>query len=409
MKQKTSPLTLIESESSYSNSQLIANNTTRPTSVDNERKSIKEVVNSIAKETFQTPLAMAVTNIVFTPHWPLKLFLFIFVLVSSGLASYTVIQSIMAYFNYDVTTTSRTLYETPTLFPKVTFCNVNKYTTEYGVTLAEKKKNVYKLSSEEKRKLAHDLRDILLECKFNQYTCSASDFTWSFDESYGNCYEFNSGFDSSGNATSLKQSNIAYPLYGLKLTFYVNFYENLLNNPFDYKGLGGVLRIGNSSYSTYYGDGGIFISPGQNTYVAVEREFKSILPTPYSNCELESTSELYNLILRSKYAYTQQLCFVQCMQRFFISKYNCSLSFLVSLYSNVSVCDAGTISFADMHAVEESKFYSETCLPLCPLECNQTLYKSSITFSRLYRSQYLAYIQKNANLSSDFINRSNSY
>ena len=72
----------------------------------------------------------------------------------------------------------------------------------------------------------------------------------------------------------------------------------------------------------------------------------------------------------------------------------------------MSVCDVGTISFGDMHAVEESKFYSETCLPLCPLECNQTLYKSSITFSRLYRSQYLAYIQKNANLSSDFINRS---
>jgi hypothetical protein len=392
-------MTMIEVESSNSSNDFLVSNA-------NKSKKIKEVIHEIAKETFQTPLTMAVTNIVFTPHYPLKIFLFIFVLVSTGLASYTVIQSVMAYFNFDVTTTSRTLYETPTLFPKVTFCNVNKYTTEYGVNLAGLKKNVDNLSNEDKKKLGHDLSDILLQCKFNQYTCSASDFTWSFDESYGNCYTFNSGFDSDGNETSLKQSNIAYPLYGLQLGVYVNFYENLLNNPFAYKGQGAVVRIGNSSYSTYYGDGGLFISPGLNTFVAVEREFKSILPQPYSNCEAESNSELYNLILKSKYAYTQQLCFVQCMQRFFINKYNCSLSFLISLYSNVSVCDVGTISFSDMHSVEESKFYSETCLPLCPLECNQTLYKSSISFNRLYKSQYLTFIKKNSKLSSDFINRS---
>jgi len=61
----------------------------------------------------------------------------------------------------------------------------------------------------------------------------------------------------------------------------------------------------------------------------VEREFKSILPKPYSNCEIDSLSpkfrpgwDLYNLVGQSKYIYSQQLCFSQCLQKYFIEKYN---------------------------------------------------------------------------------------
>jgi hypothetical protein len=55
---------------------------------------------------------------------------------------------------------------------------------------------------------------------------------------------------------------------------------------------------------------------------------------------------------------------------------------------------------------ESTEYISDTCLPLCPLECNQTLYKYSLSFSQLNGGDYVSTIKNNSNLSSDFINRS---
>ena len=89
-------------------------------------------VKSILKDAMQTPSTLAMVNIIFSPYLALKIFAIIFVLASTSLASYLVIDSVLSYFAYGVTSASRTIYETPTLFPKVTFCNLNRFTTEYA-------------------------------------------------------------------------------------------------------------------------------------------------------------------------------------------------------------------------------------------------------------------------------------
>ena len=43
----------------------------------------------------------------------------------------------------------------------------------------------------EKKKLSHSLEDLLAVCDFNNQQCSADDFTWYFDKTYGKCYKFN--------------------------------------------------------------------------------------------------------------------------------------------------------------------------------------------------------------------------
>jgi hypothetical protein len=312
----------------------------------------------LTKEILYNSLAQAVIAIILTPHFLIKLLLTVCVLSSTSLASYLVIQSIMEYFTYGVTTTSRTIFETPTLFPKVTFCNVNKYTTQYAFTYLQTKSHImkddyeYNISDEQKKKLGHDLKDILIECKFNGNLCNPNDFSWSFDPKYYNCYTFNSGYDSSnGTITSLKQSTISGSDFGPQLTLYVNILDKFsIHNWF--KEIGAVIRIGNSSYKTYYSNGdGILLSPGLKTNIVVEREFKSILPKPYSNCEIDSNYllpqsnlEFYNLIDQSGYEYTRQLCFIQCYKNFIIKKYNCSHPSLLSLF-NVSNCDLNANQF----------------------------------------------------------------
>lgn len=301
----------------------------------NEKR--KQVINSILKEVLYNSLAQAILNIILTPHLVLKLVLLIFVFGTTGLASYLVIQSIFSYLSFESSTTSRIIFQTPATFPQVTFCNVNWATTEYAYNNF---KDLEFESEEEAKRYDHDLDDILNECSFNGVLCDSNDFIWSFDdEDYGNCYTFNSGIDSNGNETALKQSKLAGPKYGLSLLVYTNVYEKLIDN-ISIKSLGIIVRLGNSSYSMHYSNGGILASSGFQTNIVVEREYKSMLPKPFSECEIDSNSatfiegaDLYNLIGQSKYAYSQQLCFTQCYQKYFINKYNCSYRYLLSLYN----------------------------------------------------------------------------
>jgi hypothetical protein len=375
-----------------------------------DRKEKRDEIKNLLKEVLYNSLAQAIIKIILTPHLILKLILFLFVVGTSGIVSYLVIKSILTFFTYGVTTTSRTIFETPTLFPKVTFCNTNHFTTKYAFELDQKYINDhFMLSDEEKKKLGHDLSLILSECSYNDEPCDSTDFVWSFSAWYGNCYTFNSGKNSIGEKITVKNSTIAGPYFGLQLKLYVNFYEEIDNN-----NLGALIRIGKSSYSTFYFDGGILVSSGTRTNIAVNREFKSMLPKPYSNCLIDSNSprfiqdlDLYNLIIQSEYEYTQQLCFVQCYQRFVINKYNCSYPFYVSLF-NVTKCDTNlTNSLIDNFDFLTSDLLETKCISLCPLECNQNLYMTSISSCQLNENKYfLDFIQSNnSNLTSDFINR----
>ena len=165
------------------------------------------------------------------------------------MAAYMVINSIFNYFSYKVITTTRTIFEMPTLFPKVTFCNLNKYTTEYGFNTDDGNN----LTIEQRKLLGHNLDDILINCWFNYQECNTSDFIWSYDKKYGNCFSFNAGLDFLGNKNTLKQSAFVGSNFGLYMVLYVNFYEKLLEFNSKKNGMGALIRIENSSYAVDHG------------------------------------------------------------------------------------------------------------------------------------------------------------
>ena len=381
-----------------------------------EKKMRKKAIKVLLKEVLYNSLAQALIKILFTPHLILKLFLSLFVLVSTGFASFLVLQSVMTYLSYGVSTTSRTVFTTPTLFPKVTFCNLNGFTTQYAFNLTQSGTFfATDLTDNEKKSVGHNLDDILFDCKFNLKPCGANDFTWSYDGTYGNCYTFNEfNGETNESKSNLKESSIAGPDYGLQITFYVNIYEKLLDLYGFTWGLGGLIRIGNSSYSTFYLDGGIFIPPGQSTYISIEQTMQTILPRPYSNCEIESNhhesslslSDLFNLISESSFSFSQQFCFSQCLQKYFIEKFNCTFPYLPSLFNQTNVCNLPLehlVLYLDR--VFTRNFINQMCLPMCPLECYQNVFKCSLSSYQLIGGQYVAKILNNSNLTQDFIKR----
>ena len=338
---------------------------TKNTNKPKNQEKIKLLVHlekSVRSELFET-----VFKIINTANWFLKAYMLIVVILSSGLASYTVVQSFVDYFSYGVITTSRTIFETPTLFPQVTVCNINPYTTQYAydflkdidtagnffkndsnMTYGESEdflSNFYYQSlniatnenytDQHRQSLAHRFDDVLLGCYFNAEICTANDFVWKFDPIYGNCYVFNSGFDAAGQPMDLKRSTAAGSYYGLSLTIYTDFVEKLSKFNSYIGGRGLIIQIGNSSYKTEYGANGILVPAGFQTNLILDRSFKFSLPSPYSDCEIDNDSpktegsEIYRLIGQISYQYTQQLCIIECYQKWAILTCNCSDSFFL--------------------------------------------------------------------------------
>ena len=403
------------------------------------------------KDNLRNELFEVILKVIHTPHLILKAYLFIFVIISSGLAAYTVVESLISYFDYEATTTSRTISESPTLFPKVTICNLKPFTTQYALKILKEfdpsvsflnmdqvkaintsyaktmeqisgfslKVNGFinnkNFSDRNRKELSHSLKDILLSCSFNLERCSANNFTWKFDSTYGNCYEFNSGFDASGHKADLIKSSVVGQMYGLSLEIYSNYYENLtILNKFN-GGSGLLIRIDNSSYLTDHNYDGIRASPGVQTDIIIDRSSEFNLPKPYSDCEIDDSysattfdSDLFTLIAKSQYKYTQQLCLGQCFQKHVIKYCNCTDT-LLSLY-DVDYCTTNDqlkcLVDVFVNKFISNDFLGANCLPLCPLECYQRKFKVSTSMSRLSGDLYADFIKQNKNLSDDFVTKS---
>lgn len=305
-----------------------------------------EHIKALVKDSLYNSISQACIKIVHTPYRLVQLYLITLILVVASTCAYLVIASILTYLSFDVTTTTRHYYETPTLFPKVTICSANIFTTresleflheinrKHGPPLffssssnlsfdekqdAYKKintKGVYLMNAKStsistRKSLGKRLSDILLSCTFNeQERCDEADFTWRFDRDFGNCWTFNE----SPRGRAPRNSSIAGTFNGLHLEMYVNFYEGLSEfNSYVNNGMGAIVRVENNTYETdqtYYLTR---VAAGMSTDVSVERHFKFYLPKPYSNCDANfELTDLYRLIDDSEYNYDQQSCFVQC-------------------------------------------------------------------------------------------------
>jgi len=224
-----------------------------------------DLIISLIKEGIGNEAAQAFIKI-FQREKPIaKLFWTLSLLMSSGVCSFLVANSLINYLNFDTNTSMSTIFETPIQFPKITICNQNQFTTQYAyeflneinvkyypeanlfnqtqmdaLNTSQKLNligNLYSTAnshifsknfpSENKKKLGQPLEEILFNCMFNNLPCTSDDFTWKYDRNYGNCFVFNSGLNSSGQIVDLKQVFLSGQTYGLTIEMYIGFNENL--------------------------------------------------------------------------------------------------------------------------------------------------------------------------------------
>ena len=109
---------------------------------------------------------------------------------------------------------------------------------------------------------------------------------------------------------------------------------------------------------------------------------------------------MYNKILKSKYEYNQQNCLDLCYNEIALIKCNCSDITSISLDSK-QFCPMNDECiykvFQDYVSNTSSEYYINTyCLPLCPLECNQSSFEVTLSTTDIIPEYFAAKVQEKA-------------
>jgi hypothetical protein len=414
----------------------------------------RTLLKTLTKETLGNEATQGLLRIFDTPYTILKIFWLISLLGCGSLCAYLVLQTLIAYLSYPVYTTTTTVHEIPTDFPKITICNSMLAITEYAYEMIKEineemypdvnifnqsqigqisfwneagpkfwdvysaflaRINSASFSDVERQKLSHSFNDFLIYCYFNGRQCDEIHFIWKWDPRYGNCYSFNSGVYPSGESASYKQSSLPGIDLGLQLLLYVGYNDKLnvfncgYNSWIPYSNSYGVnIRIENNTYSTHNKQNVIALNGGTINYMPLQRRFSSKLPNPYSNCDIDNTnpgyisSPYYNLILNSPYQYSQDLCVIQCIQQHVIRLCNCSMQNYLDLY-NVSCKSADESKCANWFFYHRNlSTIVQECMPQCPLECNSTEISYMLTSQTFSGNGYAYLVNESPVYSSDF-------
>ena len=208
----------------------------------------RKVLDQLKREARGLKLDAIATILSDTDHKAFRLFWFSMLLISASACVVLVVKSIEEFARYEVTTKMRLLTDQEAVFPVITICSFNPFTTPYADALFAEAGVVNSLSnmwlldtymqnktgerlSDAQRKRMSDLNDLLVSCSFSFQTCSVDDFQRIFHPLFGNCYRFNSGLNES-NATDqampLTKIMLGGSIYSFSLDLYAGLTESQL-------------------------------------------------------------------------------------------------------------------------------------------------------------------------------------
>ena len=194
-------------------------------------------------------------------HCLAKLFWLMILTISVCLTAWVISWSILIYLDYGVTSQIGVVYEMPTEFPAVTFCDTNPFTSsqanaqfwswfgnEYLDLQTTYKKAKMLVSNpsygdENRKQMGFGLDTIF--CLYKNEYCT-NDLHWYWDFDYGNCFHFNVGRNYNGNRVETKRATVEGTKNGLLIEIYP-----ILNKNYEwtrYMEQGMIVFVHNSSF-----------------------------------------------------------------------------------------------------------------------------------------------------------------
>lgn len=279
--------------------------------------------------------------------------LFLISVISFLIYSLTLIGgSYQDYKEYHVVTQIKFIENESIVFPAVTFCAQEWYTSA-SVGLEGK----------------------LSLCIYDNYNCSLNDFEEFkiydiYTQSNTSCYKLNGGRNATSHETKLFTGTVFGVESRLKIVF------NMLPDQFLY------YFVSANKERPVFSDLTSIIQPGKFVNINIKKIVDAKLPEPYNACKEEispSTSHLVEHILKQGIAYRQENCYDLCFSEHLLAR-------------NIAIQS----SWYQVNSVDFN--YHGNCSHLCPPKCLNIEYQTSTTsYTRADRnkSAYLVFYLKN--------------
>ena len=321
-----------------------------------------------------------------------KLMWFLLFNASVAFGCFMIQKTVFDYLDYEVVTKIDIINESPTQFPTVTFYNLNKLSVNY--------KN-------------YSLKDILIKCNFNGYSCDYTDFEEKKDKLEYVYYQFNNGRNSSKHSIGIEKSVLEGKTFGFSLQLFAGLpLEKKLDKGHISEGYHVIIH--NHSSEAGYNGGlaktGVDLPIGFETTVIVKRIFSSKLGEPYNKCikdvksvDSYDSSLFRSIINKTGYKYRQKDCFDYCLgQKIIVACPNETILFkefyeTKPVYLLYKAASGGCIQDHYYSFILEN--INQKCSKYCPLECDSISYETTNSFAQ-YPSLMYANVIKNDTLNT---------
>jgi hypothetical protein len=322
------------------------------------------------------------------------------ILIASTCATFWIVsKNVTGYLSYEIVSQISLLNEIPATFPTITICNNDPFTNKLAEKLYDEvvnktnytrytKDNVDvnlnnlvlmwasnpAFGDENRLKLGFN-KSIIFSCKFKKKNC-LNDFHWHWSYLYGNCWQFNSGLNSTNHKISIKNSTVEGREDGLSICLFPLVNNNQYMTTWD---SGMVMFIHNNQFKPLLTDA-VYLEPGKTSFVSVKRTITHRYPRPYSNC-IDLTlfsSDFYNIIKNSGEVYRQSDCIKLCKQQQIIAKCGCYSLEFQNLDNFTNPCS--NLTQYSCIGDQKSNFDLSDCQAnSCPLECDSIKYDLAIS------------------------------
>ena len=103
-----------------------------------------------------------------------------------------------------------------------------------------------------KKTLGLSSQEFLAACTFSGLPCDSYHLTWYYDKNYGNCFQFNTGRNTTGSSIAKYKTSITGKRSGLNLILFTGLFNDENNLSFD---TGAHVFVGNGSFAVTSADG----------------------------------------------------------------------------------------------------------------------------------------------------------
>ncbi|RNA03290.1 degenerin deg-1-like [Brachionus plicatilis] len=388
----------------------------------NSKKTLRENLSNKFKDWILDSTSHGFPKIIKNEKLSLKLIWIIGVGLSICCCCYFIIDTIINFSKFEVTTLVRYQTQIPLKFPAISICHNEMFVTPQGHDFKNqflKSANIVNIFNSSfltqmyasdyqaslnvdffdylsrsnsfdqnvtdaiRKSLGLNLESFMISCLVDTQDCDTNNFIWYYEEFLGNCYLFNIGKFINGTQSKILEQTSVGPFSGIRMEF-LSKTNDQVNDLSVAKGIHLALFDQNSNVNPFRG---IDLAAKYLTNINVRKRVTKKFPYPYSKC-LEDhspflSSEVYQATKKQAESYSQNLCFDLCYQSFLFAKCKCSDP-NKPLFKSAPPCTSNS-EFLCM-CLQFIEFYTKSdidkiCENDCPLECERTEYDFTVSFT----------------------------